>query len=412
MVGTETNEQPTLNPGLSKSNTDQGAGSLVGPQFLLATIATFAYFTAVGVLIPVLPRYVRDELHLGNDFVGWLAALYSLAAILSRPFIRTITVRFGLRNLTLVGGVLGVIGFGLQPLAPSAFAVGVLRLVAGLAEAAFFIGGATIVNNLAPSTRRAEAASLYSVGVFVGLGVGPVVGDRLSERSQFSAAFYVAAGCVGLATVLGAMLDRDRPDQTVAAPKVPLFHPSGLRVGVAFACAIAGYMGWASFLALRADEIGGVSAGRIFFAYSVIVLVFRLFGARIPETVGLVKCAASSFVLYVVGLLVAATLGGELGLWVSALILSAAVALMYPAMLGIALQGAYTDPDRSATLSTFTMFFEVGGALGGVVLGQIAERFGYRAAFAGGAGISFLGLPLLWLLVLRPRQRALRAVRP
>lgn len=382
-----------------------GGTSLVGTQFLLATIATFAYFTAVGVAIPVLPRYVRDELNLGNDVVGWMVALYAFAAIFSRPIIRWITVRYGLRILTIFGGVIGVLGFALQPLAPSVFGVGLLRIVAGLAEAAFFIGGATIVNNLAPAERRAEAASLYSVGLFVGLGIGPIIGDRLSENAQYSAAFLVAAGFVGLGTVLAVMLDRDRPDQIVAPSKVPLFHPSGLRVGIAFACSVAGYVGWTSFLALRADEVGGVSAGRIFLAYSVIVLAFRLFGARVPETVGLVRCAVASFTLYVVGLLAAALLDGASGLWISALILSAAVALMYPAMLGIAMQGAFSDSERSATLSTFTMFFEVGAALGGIVLGQIAERFGYRAAFGGGAGVAFLGLPLLWLLVLRHRRQ-------
>jgi predicted MFS family arabinose efflux permease len=66
------------------------------------------------------------------------------------------------------------------------------------------------------------------------------------------------------------------------------------------------------------------------------------------------------------------------------------------------------DRERASALSTFTMFFEIGSIVGGVVLGGLGEVFDKRAGFLGGAVITALGLVALWQTVVDTsgRERA------
>ena len=68
-----------------------------------------------------------------------------------------------------------------------------LRGVAGIGEAALFVAAATLVADLAPPERRAEAASYFSVAVFGGLGIGPIIGELVVGDDRYHAAFGVAA---------------------------------------------------------------------------------------------------------------------------------------------------------------------------------------------------------------------------
>ena len=380
---------------------------LVGRAFVLVTVSTFAYFVGVGVLLPVLPRLVKTGMGGSNWEVGLMTAAYSASAIACRPFLAWFTRRFGRRLLMLGGSALGAIGMAAAVPVHAIVPLVGLRLFAGVAEAMFFVGAATIVTELAPASRRAEATSYNSVGVFSGLGLGPVVGDWLGRDAHYGRAFALAALCAVVSFAFGLFVPADRPPVDAPVRRTSLVHRGGLGTGSALALAIAGYAGWSAFLALRADEIGHVNAGSVFLLYSALTLAFRLFGARVPERVGLGRCASLSFVMFTVALLCAALVDGAAGLWISAVLISIAVALMYPALLALTVDNVHDAHERVEVLTTFTMFFEVGGALGGVVLGQVAQWSSYQGSFAAGAALSALALPVVWFTVLAPRRAQL-----
>jgi MFS family permease len=407
----------------------------LGTTFIAVTVSTFFYFAAVGVLLPVLPRLVRDGLAGSKWQVGLMTTVYSAAAVACRPFLSWFTRRFGRRLLLLWGALFGAVCMAATIPVHSVTALLVLRVTAGVAEAMFFVGSATIVTELAPAARRAEATSYNSVGVFTGIGLGPVLGDWIGRDGHFGRAFAAAALCALAAFLIGLAVEPDRPagprplppmpsrpmpSRPTPSPRVesepgtsggrrrraPLAHPGGLATGSALALAIAGYAGWSAFLALRADEIGHVNAGSVYLLYSVLTLAFRLLGAKVPERVGIGRCGAASFVMFTLALGSAALVDGAPGLWISAVLMSVGVALLYPSLLALTVAGVDDAHDRAAVITTFTMFFEVGGALGGVVLGQVAQHTSYQGAFGAGAVIGALGLPVMWFAVLAPRRRA------
>jgi len=88
--------------------------TLLTPMFLTVAAAELAYFTADGVLLPALPRYVTGPLGSGNVAVGLVMGAFSLSAFFLRPWAGGIADRRGRRILMVTGGsvfALSVVGY-------------------------------------------------------------------------------------------------------------------------------------------------------------------------------------------------------------------------------------------------------------------------------------------------------------
>src|SRR5262245_40535413 len=175
---------------------------LVSKPFIAVTAAALAFFTYVGMLVPIVPTFIDDELGAGEIGVGLSLATFAAAAICVRPLIGRLGKRPG-RRAGMVGGPLlaGAAGF-LCSTVHSLWQLLALRGVAGIGEAALFVGAATLVADLAPPHRRAEAASYFSVAVFGGLGIGPIIGDTVLGNDHYGRAFLLAGAVAWLAAVL------------------------------------------------------------------------------------------------------------------------------------------------------------------------------------------------------------------
>ena len=131
---------------------------LVSARFLIVTAATFCYFIALGSLLPVLPRYIEDELGGDGAAVGIGLGAFAVSAALVRPWVGRQGDRRGRRVLIVGGAALVAVSVAAYSLATSLAVLVVLRLVTGLGEAAVFVGAATAVQDMAPDDRRGEAA--------------------------------------------------------------------------------------------------------------------------------------------------------------------------------------------------------------------------------------------------------------
>ena len=76
------------------------------PRFALVVTAGLCYFMALGILLPVVPVFVKHDLG-GNDIaVGVVVGAFAVGAVLIRPFTGRLGDRVGRRILIVVGGVI------------------------------------------------------------------------------------------------------------------------------------------------------------------------------------------------------------------------------------------------------------------------------------------------------------------
>ena len=379
---------------------------LVTARFALVVGAGLAYFLALAMLLPVIPRYVEGPLGGGSVAVGVAVGSFAVGAVLLRPFAGRVGDRTG-RRVLIVGGALVVAAstacYGLVASMPW---IVLARFVSGIGEAAFFVGAATMITDLAPVERRGEAVSYWSVAVYGGLAFGPllgelVVGSTADGGGRWGAAWAISAALAGVAAALGAATV-EVPRAAPTGPPPRLVHPAAVGPGVVLFLGLIGLAGFSAFVPLYVDELDLADAGPIFLVYGVFVLVVRIVGARLPDRVGPMRSATAALALGGAGTAVMATWVAVPGLVAGTIVFAAGMSLMYPALLLLSLTGV-PDGERAAVVGTFSSFFDLSQGIGALLCGVVVALSGDRGAFATGAVCAAIGL-----LVLR-RSASLRA---
>ena len=273
-----------------------------------------------------------------------------------------------------------------------------LRAVMGLGEAALFVAAATLIADLSPPHRRAEAASYFSVAVYGGIGLGPTLGEWVLADDRYTLTFVVAGlfSAVAALTVLGVPRRVDRTASRAPSDRrPPLFHPAALWPGLVLAAGIAGFSVYSAFLPDHARTVGLSGAAGLFLVYSAVSLILRLVGATLPERLGerfMVTVALSALAG---SLVLMAAIVEPWALWVAAAGMGVGMAFMYPSLMANVVNQV-PESERASALSSFTMFFEIGSIVGGVALGALGQMFTKRAGFLGGAAVALIGLVALW----------------
>src|SRR3954467_13823366 len=155
---------------------------LLTPAFIALSVADLAYFTANGMVFFALPLYVVGPI--GSDAAGAGIAFgaFGITALVCRPFAGRLTDTVGRRPLLVGGALLCAIELALLPQAQTVAVVVALRLLQGVAEAAFFVASFAALLAPAPPARVGEALSYNSLGLYLGLALGPPLGELLLQR--------------------------------------------------------------------------------------------------------------------------------------------------------------------------------------------------------------------------------------
>ncbi len=382
---------------------------LLTRQFLTVTSAGALYFLSLGMLLPVLPQFVENELGGDTLGVGIAVGAFAVGAVLLRPYAGRLGDRYGRRMLVIVGAFVVAASAALYPLASNLVTLVAVRVLGGLGEAAFFVGAGTMIADLAPVERRGEAISYWSVAVYSGLAFGPFIGEVVLDSSSYDPVWIVSALLAFAAGLLAFFITETltaearaahlalRGASAVAEPQRAraLGHPVPRPVR-------AGRLHRAR-PALRDRRRAGRLAAR--------VPPLRLSrsswcgssGAKVPDRLGPRRAGTLAFIGGATGLAVMAAWASVAGLILGTMLFAAGMSLMYPAMLTLALTGI-DESQRASVVGTVSTFFDLSQGLGALILGGAAAVTSDQGGFLAGSLLAVVGLALLWAGI-DPRAR-------
>jgi MFS family permease len=364
--------------------------------FVLTVFTEFALCMSLGMLLAVVPVYADDELGVGSFGVALAVSAVSPMLILSQPIAGRIGDRRGRRILVVAGGLIAAVSVAAYTVVDSLELLIVLRVFTGIGEGLLLVGAATIVTDLAPEHRRGEALSLYSLGLWGGLALGPLLGELALGEGRFDAVWLLASGCCLTAALIGLSLPETRrpggPAEVVSPSR--LVHPAAVGPGLVLALMVFGFASLGTFAALYARELGLDGGGGVFLTYSAVIVATRIVGRRIPDTLGPKRTSGGALLLIAAGLLVIGLWNVPAGLFVGTVVLAFGHALCFPSLMTLAVNMAPAG-ERSSVVGTFTAFTELGFLVGSLSLGAIASTVGYDGVFV----VCATG-PLLGALVL------------
>jgi MFS family permease len=363
--------------------------------FVLAVVTEFALCLSIGMLLAVIPVYADEGLGVGSFGVAVAVAAVSPMLLISQPIVGRVGDRRGRRILVIVGGLVAAVSVAGYALADSLETLVALRLATGVGEAMLLVGVATMVTDLAPEQRRGEALSLYSLGLWGGLALGPLLGELVLGDDRFDAVWLLAGGCCLVASALGLLLPETGERSTDEAMVWSrLIHPAAINPGLVLALMVFGFAGLGTFGALYARELGLDGGGAVFLVYAVIILAMRIVGRQIPDRLGAKRTSGVALVLISAGLLTIGLWNVPTGLFAGTAVLAVGHALGFPSLMTLAVNAAPAH-ERSSVVGTFTAFTELGFLVGSLSLGAVASAAGYDGVFVVCAIGPLLGAVLL-----------------
>lgn len=375
---------------------------LVTRRFLLLGLAELAYFTADGVAIYALPLFVTGPVGSSTVGVGIAFGAFALSALVLRPLAGRLCDTHGRRPLLVGGAVLCSLGMLLTVTAEDLVTVVALRLLLGVAEAAFFVAAFAALADVAPPSRIGEALSYNSLGLYLGLALGPPLGERLIGWGGFSAAWVGAAALALVGTGFAVKLGETLVRAPAEPGRTPLIHRPSVPVAVGFLASIVAMAGFLAFASLHAAEVGMASASLPLFVYGSVVVVGRVAFAKVPDRLPSLPLGAGALATMGTGLTVLALWPTAAGVLTGTVALGLGVTFSTPAFYTAVFERARPS-ERGAASATTSMAIDLGLGGGPILLGLVAAAGGLTLAFGAAAAVAAVGC--LWTLAL-PRHPA------
>ncbi|HWV86030.1 MAG TPA: MFS transporter [Capillimicrobium sp.] len=373
---------------------ERAAGAAIAGVFA----AALAAFLSIGAVLPVLPRYVHGPIGAGDVAVGVVVGAFAVTAIVARPWAGRLADERGRRPIVLAGALAMALGGALLFVADSVPGLVAARLIVGVGEGTVYTALAAWIVDLAPADRRAQLIGFLGLSVWLGLSVGPAIGEGLRAVGGYDAvwAFATAAPLVGAAI---AWAQPREPRARRRGPRAPLVAREALRPGLALALGNAGYAALAGFIVLHLADRGAGHGALVFTAFAVAVVGARLALGRLPDRIGPLRAAVGAATAEAAGLGAIALAGSWPVALVGAVVMGAGFAVVYPA-LALLVIDRVPEERRGSALGSFTAFFDAGYGLGAPLMGALAALGGYALTFWAGAACA-LGAAAVALLVAR-----------
>ena len=367
--------------------------TLLTPRFVALVSGVTLYFLGLNMTLSVLPLFVEGELGGTDAQVGLAVSSFGLAAACIRPIIGPLGDRHGRQRLIVSGAIVAGLATIATATATSLGMVIAFRALAGLGEAAVFVGAASAAQDLATDERRGEAASYFSLAIYSSLFLGPPLGEWISETFGTDTAWVLAGGLAVVAASTGIVAPGAPAEPPPKPERRVLLHRAALRPGAVLFLGLLGYTGFLAFAALHAEEVGIANTGTVFTVFALVIIFLRIFAAKLPDQLGPIRTSRISLSCGAIGLAVLAVWTEPVGVYVGAAILAVAQSFLFPALFALVVDDA-PDAERSHAISTLSMFFDLAFGLGGPVIGLVSDTFDRSTAFAVSAGIATFALAM------------------
>lgn len=379
-------------------------------------LSVFLGYSAIGAVVPVLPRYVHGTLHAGDVALAMVMGAEALTAILGRPLAGQVGRRLGWKPLIVAGALITAVagaGYGLTSSVP---ALMLTRLLLGVGAALMVTAGGAWTVQIAPAARRGQALGLFGLSMWAGFAIGPIVGDAIWRAQSYAGVWTFAVLSPLAGAALASFVPYVHREEAARAGSWTLFPRPVLRPGVALSLAAMGYSALFTFGILFADTRGWTGGAAMLSTFGIAFVVGRAAASGLPDRFGATRTATGAALCEAAGLLLLLLSPGRGLAFAGAALLGAGFSMVYPSLALIAVNE--TPPaERGVAIGAFTSFFDLAVLAAGATLGPVAEHFGYGAtlwvALACACGSAVLshrtGLALAGRAVLADNARSVQA---
>ena len=381
-------------------------GRIWNKTFFLIMLVSFLMFMSMYMLLPTLPLYAQSIG--GNETVaGTIVAVFTLAAVLVRPWFGNLLDRKGRKLILIIGVGIFLVSALAYNFVFSIVTLLALRVVHGIGWGASTTASATIASDVIPDVRRSEGMGYYGIAATIAMSLGPALGLYLVAYRSYSLLFTGSAILAALGLAGTFFINYEIPRKAEVEVKVKAKDPlvkgviiekTAIPPAVVLFFITLTYGGIVSFLPSYAAYRGVENIGIFFTVYALVLLLGRPIIGKMADRYGAQKFLVPGMLLIVVALLILVK--------ASTLPMFLLVGVVYGLGFGTvqpilnALVISLSPPERrGAANATFAMAMDLGIGLGAITLGFVAQKMGYEYMYGCSAIFALLALIMYFALL-------------
>lgn len=348
-------------------------------SFVMLMLGNLFIFMSFQMLIPTLPPYIKSLGATGLE-IGLVTALFSIGAVLSRPFIGYMLEYKARKPLVLIGaaGLLVITIF--YPISNVILIFLMFRFIHGLAWGFSTTVNGTAAVDVIPKSRLGEGMGYFGLSVTLGMIIAPSLGIFLFGVTTFNNLIYISCALGIVAIILLAAVRYYTPDSVRLTKKEDLkFSYLGSLVEKtswypAFITMIAtfGYGSVVTFIVIFGEE-RGIDQIFIFYLFNAVMasisrpIAGKWFDERGPKGL-IVVCSALTFA----GMWALSFSHTNVGIAIAGILFGIGFGSLLPTLQSWTLSKT-PDNRRGVANGMFFSAIDFGIGLSGIVFGLLAQ---------------------------------------
>lgn len=358
-----------------------------GRVFWLVYLANFLLVTANALTF----RFADFVVLLGGTVAtaGLIVGVGTAGSIVLRLLMGRSIDRYGPRPVWLASaGLFVVANLAFVPLGSLGPAIYGARLLFTLGLSGMFTCAFVCVCADVPATRRAEVIGILGTSGFLGMLLGPALGDLLFNTlragpTQFAALFGITAalGVAHFGIVWRVVRPLQPQTQSSRESMIGLFvrYWPGPLVVVALMMGVMATVP-STFLTRFAVERSLSGIGFYFAAFAVTAALVRVVGRNLPERVGRPKALVAGMAGMALSMTCYGWVGHDWHLILPGLLAGVGHGLLFPCAVSLGAD-AFPDEHRGTAMNLIMGCSDLGMLLGAPALGWVAHTWGFGAMF-------------------------------
>jgi MFS family permease len=360
-------------------------------------VASFFVAVGFGIIVPAIPLFARS-FGVSNAAVGLIISLFALSRFASGLFSGKLVDKFGERTVFAVGVAFVALSVGACGIAQSYNQLLFFRAAGGLGSSMFSVAASSVILRSVSDAQRGHAQSVYNGSFLLGAIAGPAIGGALAAIS-LRAPFFVYAIALSISGTVAFIFFTSEhlqaPKKSEGKKAVMSLKDALALKGYRYALVITFVASWVIFgvrtsiLPLFITEQLKSTAAVVGWGFTISAVIqgtLILRAGRISDERGRRFILIIGTTIALVGIIIMTATLNPLMFFISMAIIGLGNAFLASAPATIV--GDLIEGKGGQVIALFQMAGDAGMIVGPVVVGFVADHYGYRAAF-GLSGLVF-----------------------
>jgi MFS family permease len=258
--------------------------------FLLLCLSHALFAGSFNMMIPELPNYLTQMG--GAEHKGWIIALFTITAGISRPFSGKLADTIGRMPVMYVGTFACVACSLLYPQLAFLGGFFTLRFFHGFSTGFKPTGTSAYVADVVSDQHRGEAMGLLGICFSIGASASPLLGGWLTNHMGINTMFYASAGLAVFSMVILMNMPETLKHKQKFSLKLlkvgrkDIFDPLALPSAITMIFCYVSYGVILTLIPDLSDTLGAANRGICFSIFTLASVATRLMAGRLSDQLG------------------------------------------------------------------------------------------------------------------------------